>query len=420
MFNSSGLSMEQAPPIKVILRFFLTGSIFGIVAGFILFFSGNSLNNFTDPSTLATVHILALGVMVSFMFGALFQMLPVICGVFIKESENLSLRVNYALIFGTVFLIISFFNSMLYTLSALLLLYAVFATSYVMLKELKNIKHSNSSRGMMIALVGLLFVVIFGLTLLAIRAGFNINIDYFTLKTLHFNFALFGWITMLIISVSFQVVEMFYVTPPYPKVVVKYLPIVISILLVLNIFAVLFKLTNTQIIGYIIVLLITIYASLTLIRLKQKKRAITDATVIFWALGMGSLILFAVMIFVNIFIELPVSLLGVLFSYFALSIIYAMSYKIVPFLVWFHLNAKGYFEAPMMHEIVHPKYARLNLYIFLISFILFLIAPFISIIWKIGSIVFIVSFFMLFLAIYRAIKKYYYVLANGKRFEFNF
>ena len=135
---------------------------------------------------------------------------------------------------------------------------------------------------------------------------------------------------------------------------------------------------------------------------------------------MGSLTLFTVMIFLNIFIELPISLLGILFSYFALSIVYAMSYKIVPFLVWFHLNAKGYFEAPMMHEVVHPKYARLNLYIFLISFVLFLIAPFVSIMWKIGSIAFIASFFMLFLAIYRAIKKYYYVLENGKRFKFNF
>jgi len=253
MFNSSGLSMEQAPPIKVILRFFLTGSIFGIVTGFMLFFSGDSLNNFADSSTLATVHILALGVMVSFMFGALFQMLPVICGVFIKDPENLSLRVNYALIFGTIFLIISFFNSMLYTLSTLFLLYAVFATGYVMLKELKNIKHSNSSRGMMIALVGLLFVVIFGLTLLAIRAGFNINIDYFALKTLHFNIALFGWITILIISVSFQVIEMFYVTPPYPKVVVKYLPIVISILLVLNIFAVLLIISPINNLNYAII-----------------------------------------------------------------------------------------------------------------------------------------------------------------------
>ena len=109
MFNNNGLSMEQAPPIKVILRFFLTGSIFGIVAGFMLFFYSDNLNNFSASSTLATVHILALGVMASFMFGALFQMLPVICGVSIKEPENLSLRVNYALVFGTIVLVVSFF-----------------------------------------------------------------------------------------------------------------------------------------------------------------------------------------------------------------------------------------------------------------------------------------------------------------------
>jgi len=103
-----------------------------------------------------------------------------------------------------------------------------------------------------------------------------------------------------------------------------------------------------------------------------------------------------------------------------MSVVYAMAYKIVPFLVWFHLNAKGYFDAPMMYEVIHPKYAKINLYLFVISFLILITTPLIGISLQIGALIFIASFFMLFLAIYRALHKYYYVLENGKRFEFNF
>ncbi len=50
---------------------------------------------------------------------------------------------------------------------------------------------------------------------------------------------------------------------------------------------------------------------------------------------------------------------------FALSIVFAMLHKIVPFLTWFHLNAQGYFTAPMMHEVIHPKTAKKRFWIHL-------------------------------------------------------
>ena len=31
MFSQGGLSLEQAPPISVVLRFFITGGIFGVI-----------------------------------------------------------------------------------------------------------------------------------------------------------------------------------------------------------------------------------------------------------------------------------------------------------------------------------------------------------------------------------------------------
>jgi len=420
MFQNSALSMEQAPPIKVVLRFFLTGTLFAFAASFLLFFYGENLENLALPQTLAITHILTLGVMASFMFGALFQMLPVLCGVSIKEPESNSMWINYALSFGTVALVAGFVNNtvILYGIASLLLLFAIFKTAYIMLKELIKIKHSNSSRGMLLSLLSLVLVAVFGLTLLAIRSGVGLNIDYLALKTVHFSFGLFGWVALLVISVSFQVIEMFYVTPAYPRQYAQILPKLLFGLLIANIAMALFMQSYLQIIDAVVILLIALHALLTLIRLKQKKRAVTDATVLFWAFGMGTYLLFTLAYGASYFVAIPVTLLATLFSFFALSVVFAMSYKIVPFLVWFHLNAKGYFEAPMMHEIAHPKYARVNLYLFGSTFIVLFAANFIPVLWKVGAILLFAAFAMLFAMIYKALRKYNYIFKNGKRFEF--
>ncbi len=420
MFQNSGLSMEQAPPIKVVLRFFLTGTLFAFIASFLLFFYGERLENFALPQTLAITHILTLGVMASFMFGALFQMLPVLCGVSIKEPETNSMWINYALSFGTIILAIGFLNNtvILYGIATLLLLFAIFKTAYIMLKELIKVKHSSSSRGMLLSLFSLILVVLLGLTLLTIRSGAGFDIDYLALKTVHFSFGLFGWIALLIISVSFQVIEMFYVTPAYPKQYARILPQLLFGLLIANIGVALFAPLYLEFVSVVVVLLIALHALLTLIRLKQKKRAVTDATVLFWTLGMSAYLLFALTYIANFFITIPVTLLATLFSFFALSIIFAMSYKIVPFLVWFHLNAKGYFEAPMMHEIAHPKYARVNLYLFGATIIVLFAANFVPVLWKVGAVLLFATFAMLFVMIYKALRKYNYIFKNGKRFEF--
>ena len=72
MFNQGGLSLEQAPPISVVLKFFITASIFGVILGLYLFGNSVGILSFDNHTIyLTTIHILALGVMASFMLGAL-------------------------------------------------------------------------------------------------------------------------------------------------------------------------------------------------------------------------------------------------------------------------------------------------------------------------------------------------------------
>ena len=416
MFNNSGLSLDQAPPIEVVLRLFFIGSLFGIVSSIMLFFWHNSLNDITSPQTLAIVHTLTLGVMASFMLGALFQMMPVLCGVHIKAPVDFGIRVYITLAIGVIFLVTAFIKgaTSLYIFASIFLGFALLGSAYVMIKRLISINHSNSSRGMLLALIGLSITAILGIILVYLRAGFNIPLDYLIIKSIHYNFGLFGWIVMLVISVAFQVIEMFYVTPKYNTKYAKYITILILSLLILYAIALSFKLDFLTFLPYLVVILAGINATITLIKLKQKKRPINDASIYFWTLGMASLVLFALFYIFN----LPILAQATLFSYFALSIVFAMSYKIVPFLVWFHLNAKGYFDAPMMHEVISPKYAKINFWLFLATIILFLIAIKFSIIFYFGSFLLLLSFSMLLLSIYRAWDKYSYTLKFGKRFNF--
>ncbi len=414
MFQNSGLSLNQAPPIMVVLRLFLIGSIFGLVASIMLFFWHDSLTDISSSKTLALTHTLTLGLMGSFMLGALFQMMPVLCGVFIKSPENIAIRVTYTLAIGTIFLVTSFLytNTILTIFAMIFLSLAIFSSVYIISKELFKIKHSSSSKGMLVSILLFALAAMLGILMLSLRAGFEIDINYLNLKALHFNIALFGWIAMLIVSVSFQVIEMFYVAPSYKKIYSNYLPISIFILLLLYSFNQFIPIFSSVI--NIVIAIYMFHAIYTLINIKRKKRPISDATFWFWIVGMISLSLFGIVYILDI----STILSATLFVSFAISILFAMSYKIVPFLVWFHLNAKGYFDAPMMYEVISPKYAKINLYIFIVAIFTLIIATKFILLYYISSTLLLISFIMLYLAIYGAISKYNYTLINGKKFNF--
>lgn len=85
----SGLSLNQAPPFSVPLRFFLTAPCLGIVSTLIWLWAGDmTLLSRWSPSLMALTHGVVLGVFASVMFGALQQMLPVLAGVTIPDRKS--------------------------------------------------------------------------------------------------------------------------------------------------------------------------------------------------------------------------------------------------------------------------------------------------------------------------------------------
>lgn len=423
MFSQGGLSLEQAPPISVVLRFFVTGAIFGILLGFFLLLDSFHINLGNREAIF--IHTLSLGVMASFMFGALFQMLPVIAGVVIKMPTKKAMVVHLLFIVGLSLQLYAFGNSyrpFIYFLASAYLGIALFYAIYLMLKELIKIKdHSSSSKGMIFTLISLALAISFGIYMLLSLGGYIDGSLFSEIKELHYSFALFGWITLLIISISFQVVEMFYVTPKYPTLMSRYFTLAIFSLLIVKIVAI-FMGVETRVITSLLSILFILYAGVTVHRLYRRKRPTSDATVWFWRLGMGLLIVSMVITLLNTFMTTPIEinmLSSISFIGFGLSIVFAMVYKIVPFLTWFHLSNQGYMEAPMMHDVIHPKKAKIHFYIHTIMIVVLMSAIFVDyfILNLLSAILVLISFSWLLYNLVYAIRKYRYTKVYTERFE---
>jgi hypothetical protein len=422
VFDQGGLSLDQAPPISVILGLFAVGGMFGVLSGISVLFYGDTIFDPSSVGAVVTVHMLSLGVMMSFMLGALFQMLPVVAGIALESPIPKANLAKVLLILGVSFLIGGFVTNseLLFIFASIslgaLLLYVV----ALMTSRLVSISsHGASSRGILFALFSMGIFVSLALYLTTTYAQLHDGAYFLQVKQAHYSYALFGWIGLLIMSISFQTVEMFYVTPAYPIWMSRYAPIVIFALLMLLSILISIESNLSIVISLLIYLLFIVYGGYTLKRLSQRKRPLTDATVWFWRIGMVSLIssmvLLTVQVFVNQIIILDIAI--VLFVSFVFSVLFAMFYKIVPFLIWFHLNAQGYLNAPMMHEVIHPRTAKKHMWLHLVSVIYFLVAAFVPQIIYLGGLLLVASFGWIAYQVAHSQRLYDLVQKTGEKFE---
>jgi hypothetical protein len=189
------------------------------------------------------------------------------------------------------------------------------------------------------------------------------------LTMLHVRWALLGWVLILIMGISFQVIPMFQVTPDYPPRMTRVIPPVIFTGLLLLAFVQ----APVAVAGVAIVIgvMVLVYAVFSLHLLQHRKRRLMDVSVRFWQLGLSCLIL-AVLLFwlVSLLPDVAGSamdssrglmLVGVLMVLgFACSIIMGMLQKIVPFLAFLHLqrhcsaNIRAIRSLPNMHDFISP------------------------------------------------------------------
>ena len=374
----ASLSPDQAPPIEVPLRFFAMAPAFLVLAALLLAMGDdNPFKNAHSPALLAATHCITLGFMAMIMVGAIQQVVPVIIGSQVPAPRLVAWLTILPLMTGALLLTAGFVlgKPELLNLSwpLLGLAFLIFITAILFSLARATAKNPTKT-AILLSILSLAGAVSLGM-LLARGYAVGLPIPYASLATAHISLALGGGVMLLIIGVSYQVVPMFQLTPNYPKwLTTNLIPAIFAVLL-LSLTPLLFEseLRWPRLIAEIIFwLLTTCYALVTLKLQSQRRRRVPDATLSFFRLGMLSLLaaaLFSLASLLSPSNSDPLRTLSVLTFLlgFAMSVIQGMLYKIIPFLVWFHLFRGGVSAVkagiPNMKEIIPERWMWWHLWL---------------------------------------------------------
>lgn len=380
------LSTEQAPPISVPLRFFTAAPLFLLLAALMLVSGAD--NPFADihsPALLAATHCITLGFMAMIMLGAMQQILPVVIGSQMPASRLTAWLTFLPLLSGALLLPAGFMlgkPALLNLAWPLLGLAFITFISASLISLTHSPAHNATKTAILLSIIALGGAIALGM-LLTHGYATGSPLPYAKLATAHISLSLGGWVMLLIVGVSYQVVPMFQLTPNYPKWLVNSLTPALFVVLVLSLLSLLLEPRP----HWIVIVAQSLFwflaggFAVTTLRLQSKRRRrVADATLSFFRLGMMALLCAALFALATLFfpaIDRLATLSAALFLLgFAMSLMHGMLYKIVPFLVWFHLFRGGVKSGvPNMKEIIPENWMWRHLWLHRSTLLAVLFAP---------------------------------------------
>lgn len=396
----SGLSTDQAPPISAPLRFFVTAPLFGILAGFMILFSDvSTLMNRYSMESIVITHALTIGFLSFIMLGSMTQMLPVLAGAKMPKVELVTASSHFLLVVGVISMLLGLYmSSTLLNVVAFIGLGSGFLIILIATAlSLKSVANFNATvKGITTSMVFAFFVVLMGLYLLSSYIMNDVDNTHIIVANVHSVWAVFGFAVILIIGVAFQVLPMFYVAPKFKQFCKKRVVWLISIGLVMWLFLSAFY-EEYSLGGKLwIAMFVWAFATTVWLKLSKRRRPISDVTVWYWRsasilLTLGSFL----WIFDEYFKHEYIVMVAILIGGFILSIVTGMLYKIVPFIVWFHLNAKGYMSIPTINEMINKKIAQVQFVLFILSLVGFIFSFYMPHLLEFSAVSFIISMVLL-------------------------
>ena len=382
-----GLSFEQAPPISVPFRFFLTAPLFGMAAGLLLLWRGPEA--FTSRWTsvaLALTHLLAVGFMLQAMCGALLQMLPVAAGANIWQPRRVTQLTHAGLTIGTLLLVAGFLSEMawLFRIAVPFMTISLGAFALIVLIALfRTPAKGPTIISLRIAVFGLVVTIALG-AVLASGFGWQLALPLTEITHVHAAWGLGGWSMLLVAGVAYLVVPMFQLTPPYPAWFTRSFSVTLFFLLAAWSFTwlPLQRPDGLQVaLACAAALLAMVFAVVTLRLQSQRRRKVTEPTLLFWRLAMSVLVVATVAVVLQQlnpgaedYAGAPF-LLGVLLMVGVfMPVISGMLYKIMPFLNWMHLQKIGKpgLVVPNMRQMISEPRMMMQFKLHLVALVLLL------------------------------------------------
>ena len=385
---TGGLSLDQAPPLSIPAAFFLTIPLGILTAGCILIVAGAAaLSTPWAPQTLAFTHAGTLGVLAMGMVGALYQMTPVVAGRPVPFTRIAHI-VQALLLAGLAGFIWRLLGGPVLAMSTAILCFTIAFLAFLLplgSALLRPGTNNETVQGMRLAVVSLAAVTLIGLVMARGYSGYGFPENRFLWVQIHLTLALLGWVGGLIMSVSWQVIPMFYLAPAAGKTTMRLLFGLLLSGLVLPFIAIFVNreigdfLSPVQLAalgalpGALVVWLL--HPALILRNISRRKRKRRDASLLFWKAGLISALLL-------IPLSLTAALLPdprwqVLFGWIAIwgwaaMIMHGMLSRIVPFLVWFHRYSArvGLEPVPSMRSLLPQRRVQIGFALHLSSVVM--------------------------------------------------
>ncbi len=385
MNRDTPLNFDFVPYWTIPFRFFLTAPLFALIAGMALSVLGGMLLFGSDTAlwqsrwfkeVILTLHLVTIGTVTMVMVGALFQVTSVVGGCLLPGGKVVPASVYGCLTLGVMLFSIAMLNDIawLFAAAACLLVLGLMILAVCGLLAVSRAHRSSPTlMAMRLSLISLLVMIAVGGGLLLMHGypeivGFDRRWTDF-----HLLWGLAGWVGLLIMGVSFQVIPMFHVTPSFNLNFQRWTPVVTFLTLVaasvIDFFYAGGAVSSAA--KGLLLACFGVYGIQVWRLLNKRKRKIEDVTVMLWKTAISSLMGFMVIQVVlecgwfGIVNEKAWLLNGVLLVFGVIvSVLGGMLQKIIPFLSYLHMQrfCAGNFEAikslPHMRAILQIKHSR--------------------------------------------------------------
>ena len=377
MNDANSILSAYAPPFKIVSKYFIAAIFSFVLLNALLLLYYKDISGFHfQPKILAFTHIATLGWITMIIFGALFQLIPVVLEVklFSEKLAEIQFWIFISGIAGLVYSFLNFGDREIIITSAVLLNLSMFIFAFNVIATMTKVKKWNLTGYYLAAAVFHLVVTAVAGLLLAINLAYPyIKTSHLNYLNLHVHVAFVGWVTMVIMGVSFKLIPMFTLSHGYSLKFGKWAFWIINISL-LGISTVMHY-ENTTLLFYIFSFLIAagIYVFLFQIYGIFKKRirkkfdiGIKFSATAYLMLGLTTILgcFLTVVDYENITNLTLIYGYMIIFGYVSLLIVGQM-YKIVPFLVWYHKYSSkvGLEKVPMLKDMFNEKFAHIEFYL---------------------------------------------------------
>jgi cbb3-type cytochrome oxidase subunit 1 len=378
------IASQNAPSPTVVVPHFIFGGLTLLITALLIVFHPEAFTqHFFNAPLLSITHLLALGWITMIIFGALYQLLPVIMEVKLY-SEFLAKFSFVFLAVGTVLLGAAFWRLSFGLLMLVAATFVVLSVTSFLINVLLTAKTSQKKiieRTFIIcSAFWLLFTVLAGLTLAVNLMYPFLKVSHIELLKLHAHAGIVGWFIQLVIGVSVKLLPMFMVSHSVSTKRLYYTLYFVNIGLLSGIISLYFQFKPVLLGSSLLVVTgIVIYLYFLLKSYKKRVKKQLDIGMKQTMLSFGILVipLFLILILLFNFSVLKTFTLPLSIAYgsaiiigFVTSLVMGQTYKTLPFIVWLKVyrGRVGKVVLPLPKDLYSEKIAITQTWLFATGF----------------------------------------------------